>query len=403
MGIRALILGRSEVEERSTLDLSRVASMFSDSFSSYSPVPVSTATALTNAACSAVVDTLASAVSVLPIYGKRATGGRLRMVNPTPTLLENPSSLLEQDVWMHQVMESCLTDGNAYGEMEISSDGYPVWIELLNPDIVTDGRVVDGKKSVLVNGERRFCFPHGNIFHVPGPLVSARYGPFGASPIERARSVIGSAIAARDFGAKFFGDGGHPGGIITAGEDLTAEQAKQIKVAFINATRGNREPAVFGSGLDYQPLMVDPNDSQFIDLMRFATEEACRFWRVPPAMVYAATSGQNVTYANVSQADLSFYKHSLNRHLRRIEGALNPLLPGRVVAQFDRDAVLETDPFGRSEIGDRRLRNGSLTINEYRIAEGDEPFPGEEFDTPKNLSAPMPTAAPMPPTGGADA
>ena len=47
-----------------------------------------------------------------------------------------------------------------------------------------------------------------------------------------------------------------------------AEQARQIKASFMNAVKGSREPMVLGSGLSYSPLMVDPNDSQFIDLMR---------------------------------------------------------------------------------------------------------------------------------------
>ena len=310
-------------------------------------------------------------------------------VSPTPSLIREPSNMVEQDVWLYQLMESLLTDGNAFGEIT-SSTTYPTSIELVAPDLVTDRRVIDGKPSVLLAGERRFLWPHGDLWHVPGRFTRAG-SPFAESPVTRARSTIGAAIAARDFGSKFFGDGGHPGGLITSDQELTADQAKQIKSAWLNAVRGDRSPAVLGSALQYQPLMVDPNDSQFIELMRFTTEEACRFWRVPPSMIYAATSGQSVTYANVSQADLHYLKHSLEGHLVRIEKSLTRLLPAPQFVRFNRNAFLRSDPIVRSEVADRRLRNASMTINEYRALEDEPAFDGAEFDEP---GIPTPEAEP---------
>ena len=380
--------------EARSINLSQYAQLWSDSFSSYSPVPVSTQTALTHAASSACVDTLATSVSSLPLDAIRQVDKRRVPVVPTPSLIREPSNLVDQDVWLYQLMDSMLTDGNAFGEVT-SATTYPTSIELLNPEIVTDRRIIDGKAAVLVNGDRQFVWPHGDIWHVPGRFVRAG-SPFAESPVVRARATIGSAIAARDFGSKFFGDGGHPGGLITSEQPLNAEQAKQIKSAWLNAVRGNREPAVIGSGLNYQPLMVDPNDSQFIDLMQFAIEEACRFWRVPPSMVYAATSGQSVTYANVSQADLHYLKHSLEGHLIRIERALTRLLPRPQFARFNRNAFLRSDPIVRSEVADRRLRNKTLTVNEYRALEDEEAFPDPAYNEPGIPGLPAAPAAPTP-------
>jgi HK97 family phage portal protein len=149
----------------------------------------------------------------------------------------------------------------------------------------------------------------------------------------------------------------------------------------MRATKGNREPAVLGAGLEVEPIMVNPNDSQFIDLMRFTTEESARFWRVPPSMIYAATSGQSVTYANASQNDLAYLKHSLEGHLVRIEKALTRLLPRPQFARFNRNAFLRSDPVTRSEVQDRRLRNKTLTVNEVRSQEDELPFDAK-YDEP---------------------
>jgi HK97 family phage portal protein len=382
----------ADTQERSTINLSQYAALWQDQFVGYSPVPVSVQTAVTNAACSAVIDTLATSVSTLPIDGVRVQGERRIPVTPTPSLLREPSLLDEQDVWMYKLVDSLMTDGNSFGEIT-STTALPTSIELIDPGIVSDRRVIDGVPTVLVLGVRRKLWPYGDVWHVPGKFPKAGT-PFAQSPIDRARSTIGAAIAARDFGAHFFADGGHPGGILTKEGDLTSEQASALKRAFLAATRGNREPMVMSADTSYQPIMVDPNDSQFLDLMRFAVEEACRFWKVPPSMVYAATSGQNVTYANVTQYDLNYLKHSLEGSLVRIEKALSRLLPKPQIARFNRNAFLRSDPVTRSEVVDRRLKNKTMSVNQARALEDEQPWSDPEFDKPGIPGAAAPPAPP---------
>ena len=347
----------------------------------YSPVNVTVSKALTHAASSACIDVLASSTSATPIDVVREQGGA-RLPVPTPPLIAAPSAIVETDVWVYQIVESMLTDGNGFG-MVTTTDrlGRPTSIEPVDAGQVTGRQVVGGVPQASLDGKVYQLYPFGDLWHVPGKFVRAG-SPFGQSPIARAASTIGSAIAAREFGARFFGDGGHPGGIITADTTLSPDQAKEIKAAWINAVSGTREPAVLGSGLKYDPIMVDPNDSQFLDLMRFAIEEACRFWRVPPSMVYAATSGQNVTYANVSQADLHYLKHSLEWLFVRLERALSKLIVRPQTVRFNRNAFLRSDAQTRGEYLDKRLRNKTISVNEYRALEDEKPFDDKAFDEP---------------------
>lgn len=384
-----------DTEERSTVNLSRYGALWNDLSGVYSPVAVSTEAALTHAASSACIDTLASSVSSLPLDSVRKDGAIRRPVTPTPAIIAQPSPLVENDVWLYQLMQSLLTDGNAFGEIVGRGvGGAPTSIELLDPCIVGTRQVIDGVPSVSVNGATHQLWPFGDIWHVPGRFVMPGT-PFAESPILRARATIGAAIAARDFGSKFFGDGGHPSAIFKSDQPLTEEQAAEIKAKVRRLFLGmSREPLIIGSGLEYEKVQTDPSDSQFLDLMRFTTEEACRFWRVPPSMIYAATSGQAVTYANVSQADLHYLKHSLEGHLVRIENALTRLLPRPQFARFNRNAFLRSDPITRSEVVDRRLRNSTLTVNEARALEDELPF-DSDYDAPGIPGAdPAPTEVP---------
>jgi phage portal protein BeeE len=218
---------RAEPEERS-INLSAYAGLWSDSLS-YSPVPVGVERALTHAASSACIDQLATSVSALPVDVVRSSGKVRTPVTPIPTLVREPSSMVEQDVWFYQLQESRLTDGNAFGEvLGVSPAGYPTSIELVAPAAVINRRMESGVPTVTLYGESRQLWPHGDLWHCPGPFVRAG-SPFGESPVERARSTIGAAIAARDFGARFFGDGGHPGAILRSDQEMTQEQATALK------------------------------------------------------------------------------------------------------------------------------------------------------------------------------
>lgn len=388
-------LFRRGTEERDNIPISQYAAMWADQ-GAYSPVSVSTATALTNAASSACIDVLSKSVSATPIDVVRGAGVDRLPVSPTPRLIAAPSSLVEPDVWFDQLMVSRLTDGNVFGEIiTYGSGGLPTSIEILDPDAVTNRRIVNGVPNVDIAGQTRQLYPFGDVWHMPGPYVKPG-SPFGESPVQRARATIGAAVAAREFGSRFFGDGAHPGMVVSSETVLTAEQAEGIKKSLIRATKGNREPAVIGAGLKVDPIMVNPNDSQFIELMQFCIEESCRFWRVPPTMVYAATSGQSVTYANATQADLAYLKHSLEGHFVRIEKSMTRLLPRPQFARFNRNAFLRSDPVTRSEVVDRRLKNQTMTVNEARALEDEQPF-GPEYDTPGLPADPTPDPTPQDP------
>lgn len=381
-------------EERSTVNLGAYAASWADFIGATGAV--NAAKAMTHAASSACVDTLASSVSSLPLDAVRMDGEVRIPVTPSPRLISRPSDLVETDVWKYQLMHSALTDGNVFGEiMAYGAGGLPTSIELIDPANVTERSVVNGVPTVRISGTLRQLYPFGDVWHMPGPLVEPG-SPFGKSPVARASETIGAAIAARDFGSQFYADGGHPGAIIQSDQVLSDEQARGIKAAFQKATKGNREAAVFGSGLTYTPIM-EVNDQTYIELMRFCNEEAARFWRVPPSMIYAATSGQAVTYSNVTQDDLSYLKHSLERHLVRVETALTRILPRPQFARFNRSAFLRSDPVTRSEVVDRRLKNKTMTVNEAKALEDERPYPDPEFDKPG-----IPGADMAPPPAAAD-
>jgi HK97 family phage portal protein len=338
--------------------------------------------ALRNSAAWACIDVLMDALARTPMDGTQSIRGRSVYMNPQPQLLVKPSGVVGLDVWRGQVGYSMLTDGNAFGRVvAMDTRANPTQIEMVDSYCVTERKVVDGIPSVLYDNERHNLWPYGDMWHVPGRLVPAG-SPFALSPVTYSAKVTGTTLAAEDFSLQFFTDGGHPTMAFYVNAEITEQQGQAIKDSYRRGTRGGREPAVFGSDIRMEHLQTDPNATGYIDLMRFEVEQACRFWRVPPSMVYAAISGQNITYANVSDADLSYLKHSLDGYLVRLENALTAITAPWVTVKANRNAILRSDVKARNEVYDIRLKNSTMTVNEVRALEDESPLTGEEYDVP---------------------
>lgn len=338
--------------------------------------------ALRNSASWACINVLADAFGRTPLDVVRGAGAGVQLVNPTPQIVARPSGMVLTDVWKFQLGWSMVTDGNAFGDITSwTNRAYPLTVELLDCCAVTDRKVVDGIAQVKVDNKVRRLYPHGDIWHVPGRTVPAG-SPFGLSPITYASRVINTSLSAEDFSFRFFDDGGHPSSIIYSSQNITGDQARDIKAAWKRATAGtSRDVAVLGSDLKHEQIQTNPGETQFIETERFAVEQVCRFWGVPPGMVYGAVSGQSITYANVTDADLNFLKHSLDVYYVRVEGALSDLLPKPQIVRANRNAILRSDPKSRFETYTVALANRQITINEIRALE-DLPGFGPEFDIP---------------------
>ena len=345
---------------------------------------VSVEQAIRTAASFACIRVLTSTIASLPADVVREVGSARRHVTPTPPIVASPAASVRRRGFVAQTVRALATEGNAYwlvaGPLEQLDR--PAQMETVDPAKVTWS--VDPESRMLlpsVGGERSALWPLGRLVHIPMSLYLRPGSPVADSPVRLAAESIGTSTAAEEFGAKFFGDGAHPSVVLRSKQELTKEQAEAIK-ARVKASWLGRAPAVVGSGLEVDFPSVDTGSGQFLDLLRFEIEQACRFWGVPPAMVYAAVSGQNVTYANVTDVDLSYLKHSVGIWIADIEDAWTEMLTAGQAMKFNVNALLRAAPKDRHLLYGVRLKNKTMTVNEVRALEDEEPFDEPEYDEP---------------------
>ena len=331
------------------------------------------------AAVWACVRLLAGVGSTLPLDQYRdGPGGRTQL--PASSLFRAPAPNVNITSWLYQLWSSLLLDGNAYGLVtETGVNGFPVTVEILDPNTV-QWRHVDGEWTTQINEKKINRWPNGPLWHMP--MFSMPGMPMGQSPINSARQAIGAGISAEQFGAQFFNAGGNPNAIIYSDSELTPEQAQGIKGAFNNATQGNREPAIMGSGLKYERVQISPDESQFLDSQRFTVEQVARIYGVPPEMIGGATSGSSVTYANREQRAADWLSFGLMPYLIPIEDALSTLVPRAQRVKFNVDGLLRSDLSTRYASHAVGISSGFLTVDEARAYEDLPPLTAEDQPLP---------------------
>jgi HK97 family phage portal protein len=342
--------------------------------------------ALRDAAVWKCVDLISSMVSIMDPDGYRGpeigVGAAARLAKP-PEILDKPAA--ESDImdWMYQVQISTLLRGNAYGEVvSRGAFGRPTQIELQHPD---DVRVRTNSKGKI---EWRFGAREvdaRDVWHAASYRMPGR--PVGMSPISYQQGTLRGKQLAQDFGTQWFDGGGHPTGVITNDTQkiVDPKDATTIKQRFMNAMYGKREPVVMGGGWKYQQIQIAPNESQFLETMKWGGGQICGIYRVPPELVAEASEGSSITYANVESRGQDFLTFTMLRWVRRWERWLDEMTGPGTYVKLDTSALLRTDALTRWRINHMKVGAEIVAPSEIRTEEDYAPLTPAQAEEIKNL------------------
>lgn len=193
------------------------------------------------------------------------------------------------------------------------------------------------------------------------------------SPIMANKDTIGLAIAATNYGSKFFQNGGVPPFVMTGnfatGKGLT-RASDDLQEAVKKAVKDGRLALTLPSGHDIKSIGVDLEKSQLVELKKFIIEEIARIYSLPPTFLQDLT---RATFSNVEQQDLHLVKHTIKRWVEQAEQEMNLKLFGREktdeYVEFNLDGLLRGDFKTRMEGYAKGIQNGILKPNEARRQE----------------------------------
>jgi hypothetical protein len=188
------------------------------------------------------------------------------------------------------------------------------------------------------------------------------------------------ALAAQDYGARFFNNDAKPtGGWIEFPGNFRDTEAKRVfresyQAAQSGANRG--KVLVLENGMKFHEVGVTNKDAQFLELRKFQITDIARLFRVPPHMI---ADLDRATFSNIEQQSLEFVMHTMTPWAERWEASIEAdlMLDGdELEIEFDFANLMRGDAASRSAYYQSGIQNGWLTRNEARIAENLNPIKG---------------------------
>jgi HK97 family phage portal protein len=326
-------------------------------------IAVTEGTTLSIPAAYRCVQLISDTIGSLPIGAYRDD----QRLDPTPSILKQPDPNFTRMDTFSAAVSSLILRGNAYFLLGgYDRLGFPTQAVLLSPDATNVQMLANGTIIYHVAGNQ---YDASDILHVRGGIVSAG-SLMGAGPLQLQRRTLGLAIAGDESASEMHVNGSIPSGVISSQNELSQEEAVELKNSFLKAHGGRQKsPAVLSGGLTYQPLSFSPDDLQLLESRKFSAEQICTIFGVPPHMVGVPTDGNSKTYSNVQQDNRAFVTYTLRGYMSRLEQAFSSLLPRGQVALFDADDFQRADRRERFEAHKIGIESGFLSINEVRRLE----------------------------------
>lgn len=310
--------------------------------------------------------------------------------------------------WRKYTFERVMTGGRAFTYIERDSRDQPINLWPLNPEGVTVKRENLRTRYEYSDGSgTKKVYEAWEMIDLPFSLAAD--GVRHRGPIASNKDVIGLAIAATQYGSKFFQGGGVPPFAVTGGFQSPGAMARatsDLEEAVRTAAKEERQALILPNGLEIKPIGVEPEKSQLVELKRFIIEEIARIYSLPPVFLQDLTHG---TFSNTEQQDLHFVKHTLKRWAEQFEQELNLKLFGREnrsgrYAELNMDGLLRGDFKTRMEGNALAIQTGQLMPNEAREHENRPPRPGGDRLYVQGAMIPAETAGQQQePDGGDDA
>ena len=333
---------------------------------------------------------LSEAVASLPlnVYRYTDTGGKEKAIDHSlfHLLHDEPNPEMSSFIFRETLMTHLLLWGNAYAQIIRNGKGEVIALYPLMPDRMSVDRDKNGQLyyKYTKNNDDAPTMESGSVYlspsdvlHIPGLGFD---GLVGYSPIAMAKNAIGLAIAAEEYGSKFYANGAAPSGILE--HPGTLKDPARVRDSW-NATFGgssnSKKVAVLEEGMKYTPISIAPNEAQFLETRKFQINEIARIFRVPPHMVGDL---EKSSFSNIEQQSLEFVKYTLDPWVIRWEQALYRTLlteeeKKTVFFKFNVEGLLRGDYASRMNGYATARQNGWMSANDIRELENLDRIPAE--------------------------
>jgi len=383
--IKALALTDEKAWDRSLWNLRTAQSLSGEQVDEY--------TALHYSAIFNAVSLISGTVAALPLHLIRRRGKSTIHADNLPlyhVLHSKANPYMTAMALRESMMSHILLWGNAYCEIVRDNKGDILELWPITPNRVkvemNNGQII---YRIKMDRDGDVYLPRTRVLHVPGLGFD---GFMGYSVVSMARKSIGLGMAMETFGALYFGNGTHPGVVVSHPGKLTEEASKRLSGSLTEGYAGlgkSHRLLLLEEGMKIEKIGIPPEDSQFLESRQFQIPEVARWFNLPPHKLKDLTKS---SFSNIESEQISFVTDAILPWLIRLEQnyAMQLLTDGelkqRLYFKHIVEGLLRGSSTDRAEFYRKLWHLGAMSINEIREKEDMDPIDnGDEHFVPMNM------------------
>lgn len=350
-----------------------------------------------------------------------------QFISPWPSILTNTwGNGFQYDGVARTVVSMGLFGEAFWYTLTTDSTGYPSALEVLHPAFVTVD--VDDNINSKTYGQPIYFYGSGvnrvqleswRMTHIPFlALPGARRG---LNSIEYAGVAYALALAAMEYGQRWFAQGASPSFLLSTEQKLGDTEIERIAEKFLVDHSGLQSahlPLVVDSGLKVEKISSTPDEAQYLGTLDHSRRVIAAWFGLPPHLVGSADQG-NVWGKTVQEQGIQLIDFTLSGYVVRLEEAYSSLMPRGTNAFLDDAIIARADATQIAQEITAKRTTGVETQNEIRVRTlrrppvkgGDDllaplnsntsPPVGTLFadEAAKQLNLPAPAPAPAPQEG----
>ena len=339
-----------------------------------------------------------SASLPLHLYRRRKGGGKDKAWADDRYILlhDQPNPEMTAMSFRESYMSHLLSWGNGYAEIERTNGRIkkPVALWPITPNRVQVRRDEkrDIKWHVSVDSGLSVVLPRAQILHTPGLSFN---GLVGYSPIANMREALGLGFALEEFSNLYFGNGTHPGVVVSHPGKLDDKSRANLDRSLSEAHSGlgqTHRLLLLEEAMKIEKIGIPNNEAQFLESKKYTNVEiGTRIYRFPPQMY--GEFEKAAAYASVEQLSIDYVTRTLRAWLVRLEQSFNmalldPSERGVYFFEHNIEGLLRGDILSRYTAHQIARRNGIMNGDEWREIENMNPIPdgsGKVYIVEKNM------------------
>lgn len=325
----------------------------------------------------ACVKVISETVATLPIKLYKKQGkGKIEDENHQlqDLLCTEPNQFQTWIQFQEALMVGALMNGNGFARIYRNGRGQPISLQFLTYGECMPLHLKWQNYESLVYYVFGEMVSKDDIIHITG---LGNTGVIGLSPITLASQAIDTSRQAEKTIGKFYKNGLRSNAVFTSPDIMKDEQFKRLKSQI--SKQFENPFFVLEGGMSATPLTLSPADAEIIATRKFQIEDIARFYRVPLHKIGDLSRSTN---NNIEQQSTDFLTDCVIPWVEKIEQEFKrKLLFTKEKREYsfnlDPSYLLRGDAKSRAEYYSKRFSSSSITPNEIRVLEGDNPIDDE--------------------------